>query len=61
MDLLNPKSAGKLKIREHPTKGVWVDGLTEQYTIDVDEVCALHCAAAASWQGEGGRKGGADR
>jgi len=41
MDLLNPASHGKLKVREHPTRGVWVDGLSEVYTTGVNEVMDL--------------------
>ena len=29
------------QVREHPTKGVWVDGLTESYVTTVDEVMDL--------------------
>lgn len=40
-DLLKPDSAKKLRIRESPTKGVWVEGLSEVIVQDEKEVMDL--------------------
>lgn len=40
-DLLDPKSTTKLKIRETPTKGVWVEGLTEAFVSSQQDIFAL--------------------
>lgn len=39
-DLLNPKNAD-LKIRESPQKGVWVDGLTEEFVTSEQDIADL--------------------
>jgi kinesin family protein 5 len=40
-DLLDPKSQTKLKIRETPTKGVWVEGLTEAFVGSENDILTL--------------------
>eukprot|EP00026_Physarum_polycephalum_P001526 Phypoly_transcript_01528.p1 GENE.Phypoly_transcript_01528~~Phypoly_transcript_01528.p1 ORF type:complete len:1080 (+),score=256.77 Phypoly_transcript_01528:75-3314(+) len=39
-DLLNPKNAD-IKIRESPQKGVWVDGLTEEFVTSEQDIADL--------------------
>ena len=40
-DLLDPKSATKLKIRETPSRGVWVEGLTEAFVGSENDIFSL--------------------
>lgn len=40
-DLLDPKSLTKLKIRETPARGVWVEGLTEAFVASQHDIISL--------------------
>lgn len=40
-DLLNPEAAGNLKVRETPSQGVWVQGLSEHFVTSVEDIIDL--------------------
>lgn len=40
-DLLNPEAPGNLKVRETPSQGVWVQGLSEHFVTSVEDIIDL--------------------
>jgi kinesin family protein 5 len=40
-DLLDPESPGNLKVRETPSRGVWVQGLSEHFVTSVEDIIDL--------------------
>lgn len=43
-DLLNPSTSTKIKIRESPSRGIYIEGLTEKCVGDELEIEALFAA-----------------
>lgn len=40
-DLLDPEAGGNLKVRETPSRGVWVQGLSEHFVTSVEDIIEL--------------------